>query len=111
MQAEHARLPNVRQTAELGKQVTGICQAECGRGRKGWEGKSSRNMHRSLPEFLSCACIYLKGNSRMCKTVGTERSVVALVHRFRESWKRNGRGIWGMMEILHTLTELVITWM
>ena len=47
----------------------------------------------------------------MCKTVGTERSVVAVVHRFRESWKRNGRGIWGMMEILHTLIELVITWM
>lgn len=60
---------------------------------------------------LSCACIYLKGNSRMCKTVGTERSVVALAHRFRESWERNGRGVWGMMEILHILIEVVITWM
>ena len=47
----------------------------------------------------------------MCKTVGTESSVVALVHRFRESWKRNGRGIWGMIETLDTLIEVVITGM
>ena len=47
----------------------------------------------------------------MCKAAGTERSVVALAHRFRESWKRNGRGIWGMIGTLHTLIEVVITGM
>ena len=57
-QAEHNRFAKVRQTTELGEtEVTGICRAECGRGRKRKEGntlrKSSRNMHRSLPEFLA----------------------------------------------------------